>query len=154
MKKLGIVEILESKIDVVPIIESGIESKLELEIHKKSVPRLRECLVPVKGLVSKGCDLVIIPAVVPEVDKELKSEIEKNILRLEMETGKPTLLYILDMEELNQKNEKKMQEQVMGFVESIVEYAAAFLLEDKTAMMKILGSEGKEEKEEESEDFL
>jgi hypothetical protein len=55
---------------------------------------------------------------------------------------------LLDFEDIDQKDKKKMQEQVMGFITDIVEYSLAFLLEDKEAMKKILEAEGKKEEEE------
>lgn len=154
MKKLGIVEILESKLDIVSMIESGIEARLEVDIRKKSVPRLRECLVPAKILMTEGCELVVIPAIINEPDKELTKQLEKNIMSLEVETGRHIFLRILDFEEVDQKDEKKMQEQVMEFIAGIVQYSLAFLLEDKSAMKKILEDEKKKQEKKNTGDLI
>jgi riboflavin synthase len=154
MKKLGIIEVFESKLDVTSMIESGVESKLQVEIKKKTVPRLKESLVPVKALMQDGCDIVVIPAIIPEPDKALITELEKNILSLELEMGKHIFLHILDFEEIDQKDEKKMQGQVMEFITNIVEYTLAFLLDDKEAMKKILEAESKKDEKKKSEGDL
>ena len=60
---------------------SGMEQKLQVGTTKKSVGKLKECLIPIKKMLSEN-DIIVIAAVIEHENNEILNEVSDHIMDL------------------------------------------------------------------------